>query len=237
MNVMKVFLTFLALTTVGTLSAQHKGVTLDPAVLTAGSEAHLIYNSQGTSLEGKRLVTAVVYVYDNYRWKIHDVELSATGKNLWEGSFVVPAQSGFVAFKFQDSFSTHPDVIDNNDNKGYLFQVYNKKHQLMPGASIGKAAFLTPSVMSAPGYMGVNNYFDPTDKDCDRSLLKSLVDAEKKSYPKNRRQYFYEEVYLYKELLGEHASQNIKSTLSEIARMNNLGEDDLFNLSFAYLFS
>ena len=46
MNVMKVFLTLLALTTVGALSAQHKGVTLDPAVLTAGSEAHLIYNSQ-----------------------------------------------------------------------------------------------------------------------------------------------------------------------------------------------
>lgn len=236
MNVMKVFLTFLALTTVGALAAQQRGMTSEPAVMIAGSEVRISYNSQGTVLEGKHLVTAVAYVYDNYRWKIHDVELSATGKNLWEGSFVVPAQSGFVAFKFHDSFSTHPDVIDNNDNKGYLFQVYNKKHQLMPGASIGKAAFLTPSVMSAPGYIGVNNYFDPTDKDCDRSLLKSLVDAEKKSYPKNRRQYFYEEVYLYKELLGEHASQNIKSTLSEIARMNNLGEDELFNLSFAYLF-
>lgn len=236
MNVIKTFLLLFALSFVEAIFAQPREVTLDPAVMTAGSEVHISYNSQNTPLEAKQQVSAVAYAYENYRWKIYDIALTAKDRNLWVGSFVVPTHAGFIAFKFQDSFSTHPEVTDNNDNKGYLYQVYNRKHQLMPGAAIGKATFLSSSVMTAPGYMGVNNYFDAEKKEVDKSLIKSLVNAEKKNYPKKQRYYFYEEVYLYKELLGDQSSELIKTTLDHVAKTKELEEDDLFNLSFAYLF-
>ena len=236
MNVIRYYLTLYVLTFAVLGSAQQRGITLDPAELTAGSKVHVTYHCQGTPLENKKQVVGIAYVYEDYHWKTVDIELTPMGDDLWEGIFTVPVDAGFVAFLFQDSFSIHPSVTDNNQNKGYLFQVYNNKHRLMPGAAIGKAAFLTPSVMSAPGYMGMTGYFDDKQEEVDRAFLKSLIEIEKKIAPKKHQYYFYEEVNLYKHLFGENAVQPIQKTVDDISRIKRLDEDALYNLSFAYLF-
>ena len=233
---MRLSLTLFLFSVLTIASAQQQKIVINPSSMIAGREVVISYNCGLTPLKGEQQIYGFAYVYEDYKWNVYDVSLENVSENQWQGFFVVPQKAGFVALKFQDTLNAYPEKTDNNNNHGYLFQVYTPNNQLMPGANIGKAAFLSRAVMTAPGYMGVNNYFSEEQQTPDVEMMKALTASEKKCYPKNLRKYFYEEVNLYKQIYGTEADAYILQTLKRVEKNKRLDEDALYELSYAYLF-
>ncbi len=236
MNGKRSFLFFVTVLLTLSVIGKQQGMTVSPEILIAGDNVRVAYDSKGGVLENEKNIFALVYVYEDYRWRIYDMSLDRVEDNQWEGSFSIPQSAGFIAFKFQNTISRYAEKVDNNSNKGFLYQVYDKDRILMSGAAIGKATFLTPSVMSSPGYLGIFGYFDSEYEIKDRELLRNLIDTEIRNYPNERHRYFYEEVNLYHAVYGADATPYIKETLNKIEKQRYLDEDALFNLSYSYLF-
>lgn len=235
-RIIKIWLAVAGLAMACPLWAQGQAVTLNAPAMVAGETVTIQYDCGETSLAGEQAVYGFAYVYENYQWRVYDIDMRSAGENLWQGAFDVPRQAGFVAFKFQETLDTRPEKTDCNGSQGYLYQVYAQKKGLMPGADIGKAAFLSHAVMTAPGYQGVGGYFDQDEPLADKEMLKALIAAERKHYAKNLQKYFYEEVNLYRQIYGTEADAYIRTTLKEVEGGKNLDENALYNLSYAYLF-
>lgn len=233
---MRLLLTVFLLSALTAASARQQAMLLNPPQLVAGSEVSFTYDSSLTPLKGEQQVFGFAYVYEDYQWKVYDVDMQNVGENLWQGTFLVPQGAGFVAMKFQETLNARAEKTDNNHDQGYLYQVYSPKKQPMPGADIGKAVFLSRAVMTAPGYTGVGGYFSPEQQPADSEMLKLLIASEKKRYPKNRLKYFYEEVNLYKQIYGSEAEAHILQTLKQVERDKHLDESAYYDLSYAYLF-
>lgn len=212
-------------------------VSLEPQQLTTGSIIQLTYDSEGGPLEGMSDIIGIAYTYENCKWKIYDVDLQNTGNNVWKGSFNIPNNCAFVAFKFQHTLNTRPDAIDNNENQGFLYQVYNSKGKLVPGAEIAKAVFLTPSAITNMTYEGVHNYFmegyiEPTTQELQRAL-----DAEKLLNKKNVNAFFTERRLILSKIYGfEGSKPYIKEMIRNFEKQKRLTEEDLMSIYTAYSF-
>lgn len=86
----------------------------------AGKSLELTYNPQGGPLEGKSDLVGIVYMYNFYHWEMGDVQLKQEG-DLWKGTFEMPENCAFIAFKFQSTFTLQPDSTDNNNDNGFMF--------------------------------------------------------------------------------------------------------------------
>ncbi|WP_231424727.1 TlpA disulfide reductase family protein [Pedobacter sp. Leaf250] len=98
-----------------------------------GKPITIYYNPQGTKLEGKNDIRAVVYQYINYKWNAMDMKFTNAGKE-WKAAFDVPADCGLLGFKFLGG-----DSVDNNKDQGYFILLNDKDRAgaMAPGAYIG----------------------------------------------------------------------------------------------------
>ena len=78
-------------------------LVLNPEVPIVGQDLELTYDPKGGPLDGRTDLVGIVYMYNFYRWEMGDVRLKQEG-DLWKGTFEVPDNCAFIAFKFQSSF-------------------------------------------------------------------------------------------------------------------------------------
>lgn len=116
-------------------------LTLNPEVPLVGRSLELTYNPAGGPLEGKTDLVGIVYMYNFYRWEIGDVQLKQEGK-LWKGTFEMPENCAFVAFKFQSTFTLQPDTTDNNGDKGFMFIPKDATGNYLPGRYLAWGYFV-----------------------------------------------------------------------------------------------
>ena len=79
-------------------------LVLNPEVPVAGQRLELTYNPKGGPLEGKSDLVGIIYMYNFYHWEMGDVQLKQEGE-LWKGTFEMPENCAFIAFKFQSTFT------------------------------------------------------------------------------------------------------------------------------------
>lgn len=118
-----VYVLFACLAMVNMALGQQKEsrLTLNPEVPVAGQSLELTYNPKGGPLEGKSDLVGIIYMYNFYHWEMGDVQLKQEGE-LWKGTFEMPENCAFIAFKFQSTFTLQPDSTDNNnDNLGCVY--------------------------------------------------------------------------------------------------------------------
>lgn len=115
-----------------------------------GKPLTITYDASQTVLSGKKQVNAVVYQYINYKWKATDLKLEGM-RNLWKATLNVPADCGFLGFKF-----TSGDLVDNNQDQGYFVMLsdFNRKGLIAPGGYAGWGMARSPKYgMDIPNYI------------------------------------------------------------------------------------
>jgi len=110
----------------------------------------VIYNAEKTVLKDKKNVSAVMYLYQNYKWSAQDIQLKG-GSNKWYFDFLVPKDCGLMAFKFLAGASS-----DNNNNLGYFVMMRDKFRQgkMAQGAYAGWGLARSPKYgLDIQGYI------------------------------------------------------------------------------------
>ncbi|MCO6025797.1 TlpA family protein disulfide reductase [Prevotella cerevisiae] len=145
----------------------------------AGSLQSFTYDAAGGPLEGKDSLNCVVYHYDNYVWKIDDINLKKEGANSWKGEFQIPEDCGFFALSFKAGYIGN-QVIDNNDaNGGYVYQALNAMNEVAPDG------FLAWGIFRNQPYFNITNYYQKYTIPNDASLiwLNKEVDTYESNMP------------------------------------------------------
>lgn len=116
----------------------------------SGKPLTITYDASQTGLSGKKQINAVVYQYINYKWKAADLKLDGV-QNHWKATFNVPADCGFLGFKF-----TSGEQTDNNQDQGYFVMMSDPQRKGLnaPGGYAGWGMARSPKYgMDIPNYI------------------------------------------------------------------------------------
>ncbi|MDN5288405.1 MAG: resA 6 [Mucilaginibacter sp.] len=194
----KFILVLPALLALQTAFAQSSKLTLSDNYPAASEKIKITYNPAGTPVEGKKDISAEVFYIDGKDYPAVDVDLKKDGSVL-TGNFTIPATAkAFFVKIFSD------DVIDNNNDKGYVFLVY-KGEEPIQGAYESKGFILTSGVGS---YMAKIK----TDKDEGFAMFKK----ESELYPQSEKLY---QANYYRLLAGEKDPASIDFVNKEITSL------------------
>lgn len=154
----------------------------DWGIPVAGEQVTLSYKPDGGPLEGKHNISGIIYMFNDYKWALDDIELKEkNGK--WEGSYKLPASCAFIAVKFISSLNGQVVAADNNNDLGFVATTVNKKNVRLPGANLAWGIFRKPSANKAP-----QGYFDKFD--ISAQALEMWVKKEMEYHPKEISKYF-----------------------------------------------
>lgn len=207
---------------------ENSRLTLNPEVPITGQPLELVYDPAGGPLEGKTDLVGIVYMYNFYRWEISDVLLKQDGE-LWKGTFDVPDNCAFIAFKFQSTFTLQPDTTDNNEDKGYMFIPKDVVGDYLPGRYLAWGMFRIPSFGE-----GAGNYFSGNYKEITDEALMFWVDQETKHYPQYGRHFFGIMKSVLRKMYGENASRGIAHLLKTMESQADLTENEYMEISHTY---
>lgn len=203
-------------------------LTLNPEVPLVGRSLELTYNPAGGPLEGKTDLVGIVYMYNFYRWEIGDVQLKQEGK-LWKGTFEMPENCAFVAFKFQSTFTLQPDTTDNNGDKGFMFIPKDATENYLPGRYLAWGVFRMPSLGE-----GTGSYFTGNYKEISDDAIMLWIDQEAKHYPQYGRLFFGVMKSALRKIHGDNASRGIAHLLKVMENQENLTENEYMEISHTY---
>src|SRR5579863_6488642 len=169
MKNLKNLLVLPALLVVQNLFAQNDAhLRLSDQYPSAGEKITFSYDPAGTPLDGKTGIEAVAYFLDNKDYPVADVDLKQEGK-LLKGEFAIPE----IACAFIVKFSSDK-VVDNNNDKGYLFMIYKDGRPVENAYAASGGAYL-PSAIGY--YAGIKS---------NKTLAIPLFEKEMELYPDNK---------------------------------------------------
>lgn len=158
-----------------------------------GEKITVTYNPEGTPLDGKKDLDAVVYFSDNKDYPVADLDLKPSGK-LLKGDFTVPktAKAFFIKISKDEN-------VDDNNEKGYLYLVYQDKKPV-EGAYASKAYIL---------YSGMGNALAKIKTDPNEAF--TLYKDEFRVYPQSKKDY----QNMYDALLASGKNPEFKAELDK----------------------
>ena len=203
-------------------------LALNPEVPVAGKSLELTYNPQGGPLEGKSDLVGIVYMYNLYHWEMGDVQLKQEG-DLWKGTFEIPENCAFIAFKFQSTFTLQPDSTDNNNDNGFMFIPQNSAGDYLPGRYLAWGVFRMPSLGSETG-----NYFSGNYKEISNEAAMMWTDQETKRYPQYGRHFFRTMKSVLRKMYGDNSRPGIAHLLKVMESQPDLTENEYEEISSTY---
>ena len=168
----------------------------------AGENVSLTYNPLGTVVDGKKDISAVVYYLDNKDYPAADIDLKPDGK-LLKGDITVPDSAKAFFIKINSS-----DLVDNNNEKGYIYLVYKDK-QPVRGAYASEAMI----------FSGLGNSRAKIKADNPQRVV--LYKKEFALYPQSEKEYGDTYYFLMalkpenKEIIDQKISEMEKSTVEK----------------------
>lgn len=208
-----------------TLGQQCGGLSITSGEVVAGETLKLSYNPQGGVLEKSTELFAMAYMYNFYHWEQLDVVFKYK-KGVWKAELKIPENCGFIAFKFQ-SEQVYPLVVDNNDNKGYMYIVKDKSGSIMPGGFLASGVFRMPS-------LGGVKYFKKGYQEISIEKMTKLLDKEMEIYGDNYRYFFPVMISLLKRQYGENYKLQVKSLLASFEKEVDLTEEEYITIMRLY---
>jgi len=116
--------------------SQTSHVSLSDQYPTAGETINITYNPKGTPLDGKKDISASAYYLDNKDFPVCEISLTPDDKSL-KGNLTIPVNAKAFYIKLSDG-----DVIDNNNDTGYVYLLY-KDQKPIAGAYAAEASMLS----------------------------------------------------------------------------------------------
>ncbi|HEY5327913.1 MAG TPA: TlpA disulfide reductase family protein [Mucilaginibacter sp.] len=136
----------------------------------AGEKISITYNPEGTVVDGKNDIAATVYYLDNKDYPAADIDLKPDGK-LLKGDITVPDSAKAFFIRISSA-----DLVDNNNEKGYIYLVYKDK-QPVRGAYASEAMI----------FSGLGNNLAKIKADNPQRII--LYKKEFALYPQSEKEY------------------------------------------------
>jgi len=203
-------------------------LVLNPEVPVTGQSLELTYNPKGGPLEGRSDLVGIVYMYNFYCWEMGDVQLEREG-DLWKGTFEMPENCAFIAFKFQSTFTLQPDSTDNNNDNGFMFIPKNSAGDYLPGRYLAWGVFRMPSLG-----LGAGNYFSGNYKEISDEAVMMWTDRETKHYPQHGRHFFGTMKAVLRKMYGDNSRPGIVHLLKVMESQPDLTENEYEEISSTY---
>jgi thiol-disulfide isomerase/thioredoxin len=179
------FLWVMVMATTG-YGQQKESRVKDWGIPQAGAPLNVTYTPDGGPLQGRKVIKGIIYLYNNYKWAVDDLDLIYQNKS-WVGKYPLPANCAFFAIKFVAEEDHKIVASDNNGDFGFLATTIGKNNGKLPGGSLAWGIFRKPEFNKAPqGYFDKANISD--------EAIEMWVRKEMKDYPRNVPVFF--DVYL-----------------------------------------
>ncbi|MBE9601567.1 TlpA disulfide reductase family protein [Pedobacter sp. MC2016-24] len=143
----RIFIALFTLLSISSYAQQQvtSKLSLQPTLPVAGKELDISYDASGSDLEFSDEVKAALVLFQNFDWIAQSLPLSKrNGK--WTAKYLLPQNVTFIAVKFYRGDIERPDVVDNNEGKGFYTAVLSSKGKLVAGSYLAEAILLTPPV-------------------------------------------------------------------------------------------
>jgi thiol-disulfide isomerase/thioredoxin len=179
----------------------------------AGDTMHINYVKTGGPLQQKENISALVYMFNDYKWAVDDILLK-DGK----GTYKLPENCAFVALLFYTGENGNVTASDNNNDYGYVATTVSKDGKHVPGGQLAWGIFRKPSFGKAP------HYFDKFEISND--ALEMWVRKEMKDYLPNMPKYFDSYLAMLKLQTGDEYPEKAVRSMERLSRDPNLTEEN-----------
>lgn len=206
-------------------------VTFNPVSPWVNGKVSVTYNSKGSDLEYSDEVKAVFYVMNQFKWNVVQLPMVKQNEN-WKVDLALPANTSFVAVKFLQGTFDNPDIVDNNNGKGYYFPVLSENGKAQPGNALGLAMLMAPTTAGGTLY---SYYSTPPVPQKDK--IKALLNEESKISGSDKAAYTQIYLGLQRIALGDEFADFSKKWVAKELAKKNLSEAYLDDLYLFYTFS
>ncbi|MBW8682973.1 TlpA family protein disulfide reductase [Chitinophaga rhizophila] len=194
----------------------------------AGDTIRLTYDPKGGPLQGKDNIRAIIYMFNDYRWELDDIELRDS-KGKLEGKYGLPANCAFVAIKFITEENGYAVAGDNNNDLGFVATTVDKNGSKLPGSVLAWGTFRKPSINKAP-----QGYFD--QKNISDEALEMWVRKEMKDFPQNMPKYFDTYITMLKISKGDEFAEVAPRNLDRFISLPGVNEAGYITVWDTYRF-
>lgn len=194
--------------------------TISPQIAIPGNTVKVAYNPGKTVLAGKSNVTADVYQFRNYQWKVDQIQMTKKD-SLWTADYLLPADAALVAFKFKSG-----KLSDIGNAYGWILSDTAKKN--IPGAFAGWAFLRNGSVPEL-----FPNYTDNKTMIGD-DVVVYWMEQQVAQHPQSRRDIFYPWLKVLKKLDPAKARQAAAENIQYVNNLPDPTVKDLTNLQKVY---
>lgn len=212
-------------------NSRQERVSFYPEKPRANEQMKILYDPVEGDLEYSDEVKTVLYILRGNRWDVEQLAMvRKAGK--WEVEFTLPDNSSFLALKFIQGDLDRPDIVDNNDDKGYFLAIRDREGKARPGNTIGQAILLAPHV-----YGGALNSYYTSPPAPQPKLIAELLKEEDKISGAEKAGFLVPYLKLQQIALGSGFDKFASAFLDKELAKKQLPEDYLSDLYFAYYFS
>lgn len=189
-------------------------LTLSDAKPQQGDHIKITYQADSSELAGLQNVTATLYYFVKTKPYAEAVPLSDSN-NVLKGSFQLPDSAQSFALKFSAE-----DQTDKNKGKGYIFPVYDKSGDPLPGALAGESYF----------YSGIGPYLLGTEQNPDTAL--ALLQKANATQPDNKKEWRRTYLNALITVKKDSAYPEVQKQVTQILSYSSLKEED-YTLAFS----
>lgn len=196
------------------------------------NKVHVRFDPRGGDLEYGSEVTAVLYFLRGATWKM-ELRPMQNERDVWVADVELPDGCSFLALRFIQGELQNPDLVDNNDGKGYFTPVFDDSGKPLPGSFIGQAMLLAPQTAAG----AFNGYYKEAPSPKQDEIKKLLQQEEKVSGPAMANfltPYLQlKRVALGDEAFGRFSKEFFKARMAEKEIPESFLSDLYVNYSFA----
>ena len=223
---MKSFYSTILLLTCLVAGAQQKPpFTMSPKFIHPGDKVVISYRTgDGSSLDGQKTVTGIIYLYVNHKWIADDLNLQKND-TAWVDSYTIPEGCGLLVCKFKGENG----MVDNGRQKYiYASLVGQKDGPEMPGAYVGWAKLrYSPFANEVPQLVNNDSIAD--------DVFIYWIKMELKYHPESRIVYFYDALRaVAKAYAPDVANAKIRKELASVSKLDNIDESILLKVQEGY---
>lgn len=187
----------------------------------AGDTMHIHYVKTGGPLEQKDNISALVYMFNDYKWVVDDIVLKDG-----IGAYKLPENCAFVALLFYTGENGNVTASDNNNDYGYVATTVSKDGKYVPGGQLAWGIFRKPSFGKAP------RYFDKFEISND--ALEMWVRKEMKDYLPNMPKYFDSYLGMLKLQTGDEYPEKAQRSMERLSKDPSLKEENYMTFREVY---
>jgi len=201
-----------------------------PAKPRTSEPVQILYNAKDKDLEFSDAINAACFLFEDFSWRQISLPMDKNAAGIWTATVPVKPSTAFIAVKFYQGEFDHPDVTDNNQDRGYAVALSDAKGKAVPGAYLGEAAFQQPEIAGG----GIFSYYNTQPAAMPADYMRSLADKEFASSGKQYLRYFQSFMNLQKLALGDAFPAYARKLITQQLQQKDLSDEVLGQLySFA----